>query len=165
MLVVAVHLRKFMWKHKGDNSCSNIPEPERIWRLVQEAEARTRLVDCVKDSPVAQLRETLCKLAVDVRNFLQENMDPNLLSLYSQSEKCPIDGSSVSLEDYGTAECQNNHQFERCILSHRCLCNYLDEDVLQCPMCLCFVLTSSINCSDTGYSHYCPICWVYLKGL
>jgi len=121
-------------------------------------------LDFVKGSPVAGLIKALGILTADVKNFLQKNMNPNLMKLYSQAEKCPMDGTKLFIRNYGSAECENHHEFERCILSHRYIFKNLDEEVLQCPICLCLVLTSpTTSCSDAGDSHYCPICLVYLK--
>jgi len=164
MLLVAVDLRKFSQEHMCDSLGSKIVEPERVWRLVHWAEAHTQFLDFLNGSPVAGLIKALGILTADVKKILRKNMSPNLLKLHSQAENCPIDGTKLYIHNYGSTECENHHEFERCILSHRCICKTLDEEVLQCPICLCLVLTSAtISCSDTGDSHYCPICWVYFK--
>merc|ERR1712087_60828 len=97
----------------------------------------------VKGTPVGELQKELGTLAIDVENVLRENMSPTLFKLHSEAEKCPIDGTKITICNYGSAECENNHEFERCIASHRCICKNLDDDVLQCPLCLCLVLSSS----------------------
>jgi len=164
MLLVAVDLQKFSQAHTNESSDLNIREPERLWRLIHWAEAHTQFLDFVEVSPIERLRKALAILTADVKQFLQKNMNPNLLKLYNQPEKCPVDGTEIRIRNYGSAECVHNHEFERCILSHRCICKNLDEEVLQCPVCLCLILTSpAINCSDAGGSQYCPICLVYLK--